>query len=152
MKCLSNGLKAALSASRPLCSLYRPSHSFDSTRRISPVQHKLAIMAVDVSSITSFASIPTSTVSTLLENPTVELVTSLLQGIATKIQEYEQLKAQKFRFEVELETSVRTSESKIKVLKTSVDKALAESSRLRVDLQNSGEQRLCPAILNPEQY
>jgi nucleoprotein TPR len=99
-------------------------------------------MAVDVSSISSFASIPTSTVSTLLENPTIEFVTSLLQGIATKIQEYEQLKAQKFRLEVELETSVRTSESKIKVLKTSVDKALAESSRLRVDLQNSGEQRL----------
>lgn len=109
-------------------------------------------MAVDVNSISSFASIPTSTVSTLLENPTVELVTSLLQGIATKIQEYERLKAQKFRLEVELETSVRTSESKIKVLKTSLDKALAESSRLRVDLQNSGEQRLCQPILNPERY
>ena len=100
-------------------------------------------MAVDINSISSFASIPASTVSTLLENPTVELVTSLLQGIAAKIQEYEQLKAQKFRFEVELETSVRTSDSKIKVLKTSLDKALAESSRLRVDLQKSGEQRLC---------
>lgn len=99
-------------------------------------------MAVDVSSIAIFASIPTATVSTLLENPTVELVTSLLQGIATKIQEHEQLKAQKFRLEVELETSVRTSESRTKVLKTSVDKALAESSRLRVDLQNSGAQKL----------
>jgi nucleoprotein TPR len=98
-------------------------------------------MAVDVSSISSFASIPPSTASALLENPTVELVTSLLQGIAAKIQEHEQLKAQKFRLEVELETSVRTSESKIKVLKTSLDKALAESSRLRVDLQNSGKQR-----------
>ena len=100
-------------------------------------------MAVDINSISSFASIPTTTVSTLLENTTVELVTSLLQGIATKIQEHEQLKAQKFRLEVELETSVRTSESKIKVLKTSLDKALAESSRLRVDLQNLGEQKLC---------
>jgi nucleoprotein TPR len=99
-------------------------------------------MAVDVSSIAAFASVPTSTVSTLLENPTVELVASLLEGIAKKIQEHEQLKAQKFRLEVELETSVRTSESKTKVLKTSVDRALAESSRLRVDLQTSGEERL----------
>jgi nucleoprotein TPR len=96
-------------------------------------------MAVDVSAIATFASIPTTTVSTLLENPTVELVTSLLQGIATKIQEHEQLKAQKFRLEVEVETRLRTSESKTKVLKNSVDKALAESTRLRVELQNSGE-------------
>lgn len=100
-------------------------------------------MAVDVSSIATFASAPTTTVTTLLENPTVELVTSLLQGIATKIQEHEQLKAQKFRLEVELETSVRTSESRTKVFKTSLDKALAESSRLRVELQNSGERSLC---------
>ena len=99
-------------------------------------------MAVDVSSIATFASVPISTVSPLLENPTVELVTSLLEGIATKIQEHEQLKAQKFRLEVELETSVRTSESRTKVLKSSLDKALAESSRLRVDLQNSGRQIL----------
>ena len=99
-------------------------------------------MAVDISSITTFASVPTATVTTLLENPTVELVTSLLQAIAARIQEHEQLKAQKFRLEVELETNVRTSESKTKVLKTSVDKALAESSRLRVELQASGEQRL----------
>lgn len=98
-------------------------------------------MAVDVSAIASFASVPTPTVSTLLENPTVELVTSLLQGIATKIQEHEQVKARNFRLEVELETSVRTSESKTKVLKTSVDKALAESSKLRVDLQISGKER-----------
>lgn len=99
-------------------------------------------MAVDVSSIAIFASIPTAMVTTVLENPTVELVTSLLQGIAARIQEYEQLKAQQFRLEVELETNVRTSESRTKVLKTSVDKALAESSRLRVDLQNSGQRRL----------
>lgn len=94
--------------------------------------------AVDVNIIASFASIPGTSVSTLLQNPTVELVASLLQGISSKIQEHEQLKAQKFRLEVEHETSVRTSESKTKVLKSSVDKALAESSRLRVDLQNSG--------------
>jgi len=94
--------------------------------------------AVDANSIASFASVPSSTVTSLLEHPTVELVTTLLQGIAAKIQEHEQLKAQKFRIEVELETKVRTNESKTKVLKNSVDKALAESSRLRVDLQSSG--------------
>ena len=93
---------------------------------------------MDVSAISSFAFVPSHAISTLLENPTVELVRSLLNGIAARAQELEQLKTQKLRLEVELETSVRTSESKTKVLKISVDKALAESSRLRVDLQTSG--------------
>ncbi len=97
---------------------------------------------MDVGTISSFASVPNTTVSTLLENPTVELVRSLLQGITTRIQEHEQLKTQKFKVEVEHEASVRTSESKTKVLKSSVDKALAESSRLRIELQNSGERVL----------
>ena len=99
--------------------------------------------AVDVSAISSFASVPISTVSTLLENPTTELLTSLLQGIAVKIQEHEKLKTEKFRSDVELEALVRTNESKTKVLRANVDKALAESSRLRVELQSTGQHTQC---------
>lgn len=106
--------------------------------------------AVDINAISTFTSVPTTAISTLLEAPTVELVTSLLQGIAAKFQEHEQLKAQKFRLSVELETAVRTNESKTKVLKTSVDKALAESSRLRVDLQTSGQLMMNDLLLRDD--
>jgi nucleoprotein TPR len=95
--------------------------------------------AIDVGSIAAFASVATKAVSTILEAPTVELVNSLLQGIATRVQEYEALKAQKYRTEVELESAVRTNESKTKVLRNTADKALAESSKLRAELQKSGE-------------
>lgn len=93
---------------------------------------------VDTRAVASFISIPENTIHTLLDNPTIELVKSLLQAIATKATEYEQYKVQNLRLEVELEQSVRTRESKTKVLRNSAEKALAEASRLRVDLQNSG--------------
>lgn len=94
---------------------------------------------VDVRAISAFSSVPELSVTSLLSNPTVELVNSLLKGMGGKLKEYEQYKSQKVKLEVELETVVRTSESKAKVLSNSRDKALAESSKLRVDLQTSGK-------------
>jgi nucleoprotein TPR len=93
---------------------------------------------VDVRAISAFASVPEPTVTSLLSNPTADLVASLLKGIEVKLKEYEQNKSQKVRLEVELETVVRTSESKAKVLQASRDKALAESSNLRAEVQTSG--------------
>ena len=93
---------------------------------------------VDVHVVSAFSSIPESAISTLLDNPTAELVKSLLQSISIKAKEYDQFKSQKIRLEVELEQSVRTRESKIKVFKNSAEKSLADASKLRVELQQSG--------------
>lgn len=95
---------------------------------------------VDVRAVATLASVPETTVSAVLEHPTVELVRSLLHNIGLRAQEYEQLKSQKFRMEVELETVVRTSESKVKALRGSVEKGLTEVTRLRTELQNSGKR------------
>jgi nucleoprotein TPR len=94
---------------------------------------------VDVRAVATFASLPETTISTILEKPTAELVRSLLHNISIKAQEYDQLKSQKFRLEVELETAVRTSESKVKALKGSVERGLAEVTRIRTELQHSGK-------------
>lgn len=96
---------------------------------------------VDVRALAAFASVPETTISTILENPTVELVRSLLHDISVKAQEYTQINSQKNRLEVELETVVRTSESKVKALRGSVEKGLSEITRLRAELQNSGKLR-----------
>lgn len=93
---------------------------------------------IDVRTIATFSSLPESAVSALLDNPTHDLVTSLLGAIEVKAKEYEQSKSQKVKLEVELEAYVRTSESKTKVIQNSRDKALAELSKLRVDIQNAG--------------
>lgn len=96
---------------------------------------------VDLRAVSSFTGVAEPQLILLSESPTVDLVKSLLRSIEEKARDYEQVKTQKVRLEVELETSVRTSESKVKALKKSVEKGLAESSKLRVDLQNSGEHQ-----------
>lgn len=97
----------------------------------------------DSRAISSFSSLPETTISAVSENPTQELVNSLLQAIETKAKEYELFKSQKVKLEVELETHVRTSESKAKVLQNSRDKALADVSKLRVELQSAGKLDIC---------
>ncbi|KAJ9653475.1 Protein mlp1, partial [Neophaeococcomyces mojaviensis] len=92
---------------------------------------------IDVRTVATFTSLPESSVNTLLTAPTAELVKTLLQTIEKKAKEYEQTKSQKVKLEVELETVVRTNESKSKVLQNSRDKALADVSKLREDLQAS---------------
>lgn len=95
---------------------------------------------IDARVISLFSSLPETTINAVSENPSPELVTTLLQAIESKAKEYEQFKSQKVKLEVELETHVRTSESKAKVLQNSRDKALADVSKLRIDLQNAGMQ------------
>ncbi|KIV97897.1 hypothetical protein PV10_01597 [Exophiala mesophila] len=96
---------------------------------------------LDLRAISAFSSVPEANISSLLDNPTADLVRSLLVGIESKVKEYEQNKTQKVKLEVELETVVRTSESKAKVLQNSRDNALADSSKLRGDLQKSESAR-----------
>jgi nucleoprotein TPR len=102
----------------------------------------MVAVEIDICAVAAFSSTSESTISTILENPTVDLVRSLLRDISAKAQEYNHLKSQKARLEVELETVVRTSESKVKALKSSVEKGLAEITRLRTELQNSGKRAL----------
>ena len=94
---------------------------------------------IDTRRIAAFVSVSESAILTLLDNPTSELVRNLLTSLTPKIQEHEELKSQKLKQDIELETAIRSSESKAKVLKTNVEKGLAEVGKLRTELQQSGE-------------
>jgi len=96
---------------------------------------------IDVRSIATFTSLPESSLNSLLDTPTVDVIKTLLQSIEKKAKEHEQTKSQKVKLEVELETVVRTNESKSKVLQNSRDKALADVSKLREDLQSAESTR-----------
>ncbi|KAI9741357.1 MAG: hypothetical protein M1834_003074 [Cirrosporium novae-zelandiae] len=101
----------------------------------------MAAAAVDIPQVATFCSVPESTLTTLLEAPTVELVNIILEKIATKAQEYEELKSTNVRLEVELENAVRSGESKARVLKGSVEKGLKETADLRAKLQEEENAR-----------
>ncbi|KAK5944425.1 Protein mlp1 [Knufia obscura] len=96
---------------------------------------------IDVRTVATFTSLTEATVNTILDSPTADLVKTLLQGIEKKAKEFEQFKSQKVKLEVELETVVRTNESKSKVLQNSRDRALADVSKLREDLQTAESTR-----------
>ncbi|KAM5475318.1 Protein mlp1 [Microsporum audouinii] len=101
----------------------------------------MATVAVDIPFLSSHYAIPEAALTTLSENPTVELVNQLLESISTKARETEDLKSDKLRLEVELENAVRGGEAKVKVLKSSVEKGLEEVSKLRSKLQESENAR-----------
>ena len=98
----------------------------------------MAEATVDISFLSSHYVIPEASIKNLVQHPTVELVKQLLEAITSKACETEELKSDKLRLEVELENAVRTGESKVKALKTSVEKGLAEISNLRAKIQTSG--------------
>lgn len=97
---------------------------------------------IDVRTIAVFASVSESSIQSLLSQPTAESISSFFQNLGPRAKHCDEVKAQKTKLEVELETVVRTNESKVKVLQNSRDKALADSSQLRQDLQASESKRV----------
>ncbi|KAI9678802.1 MAG: hypothetical protein M1817_005861 [Caeruleum heppii] len=91
----------------------------------------MATAAVDLPYLSNYLSVPEPTITTLVEAPTVELVHTLLQAIAVQAREHDADKADKLRLEVELENAVRSNESRVRGLKSTVEKSLKEVSELR---------------------
>lgn len=98
----------------------------------------MASAAVDIPRLSSFCSLPQTSLTSLLETPTVDLVRTLLEHLSPRIREYDELKAEKLKLNVELENAVRGGESKSRVLKNSIDKGLREAAQLRQKLQEEG--------------
>ena len=96
---------------------------------------------IDLRAISNFASLPETTINGLLDSPTAEAVQAFLKTIEKGAKECDQSKSQKVKLEVELETVVRTNESKVKVLQKSRDKALADVQKLRSEVQTADSSR-----------
>jgi nucleoprotein TPR len=99
----------------------------------------MASVAVDIPRVAGYTSIPEATVNQLLESPTTDLVQQLLKQIIVKAQEFDEAKSSKLKLKVELENAVRTSDAKVKTVKSSLDKAQEETKKLREQLQTSGQ-------------
>ena len=98
----------------------------------------MAAAELDIPRLSSFCAVPQTSLTTLLDTPTTDLVRNLLASLSPRIHEYDTLKAENLKLNVELENVVRGGESKSRVLKNSVDKALKETAELRRKLQGEG--------------
>lgn len=93
--------------------------------------------ALDLPYLSNTYGIPESEIQTLIDAPTAELVRDFLASLTSKGQEFEALQADKIRVDVELENTVRTSETKVKAQKTQVSKYAKEVEELRTKLNEA---------------
>jgi Skp family chaperone for outer membrane proteins len=100
--------------------------------------HTMAAAAVDVGYLAASYSVPDTTFHSLLSEPTVELVQSLLVQIEAKARAYDDLESQKIRADVELEAAERSGEQRARALKAEADKARKEANELRQKLDREG--------------
>ncbi len=98
----------------------------------------MATAVVDTAYIAASYSIPEPTLQTLLDAPTKELVQSLLEQLVKKAKEFDTLKAEKLRSDVELEHVVHTGEARARALKAAVEKGLKEIEQLRTEVNEKG--------------
>jgi nucleoprotein TPR len=99
----------------------------------------MAAAAVDVGYLAASYSVPEPTIQSLLSAPTVELVQSFLAQIETKAREYDELRSEKLRSDVELENAIRSSDTRARSLKASADNAIKEAEELRQKLSQEGK-------------
>ncbi|KXS99803.1 hypothetical protein AC578_8902 [Pseudocercospora eumusae] len=97
--------------------------------------------AVDVAYLATAYGVPEVDIQTLIDAPTTDLVNDFLQSVTAKTQEYDALKAEKLKVDVELDNTVRTLETKVKAQKAAVTKAHKEVEELRTKLNESESAR-----------
>lgn len=102
----------------------------------------MAAAAVDVDYLAASYSVPETSIQSLLSTPTVELVQSLLAQIEAKAREYDDIRSEKLRSEVELEAAVHSADTRARSLKATADKAVKDADELRQKLAHEGE---CPS-------
>jgi nucleoprotein TPR len=98
----------------------------------------MATTTCDPGYLAAYLDIPRPTIETLIDAPTAELVRALLDAVAEKAREHEELQADKLRLDVELENAVRNSQTKSQGLRATVDKALKDVEDLREKLISEG--------------
>ncbi|KAK5996455.1 Protein MLP1-like protein [Cladobotryum mycophilum] len=96
---------------------------------------------VDVGYISGHLGLDQPVLISLATEPTADLVSTLLQAVAAKAQEFEALYADKLQIDIELENAVRSSETKSQTFKATADKALKDVEEARQRLKEEETKR-----------
>ncbi|KAI0138919.1 hypothetical protein F4776DRAFT_42632 [Hypoxylon sp. NC0597] len=98
----------------------------------------MAAAEVDLGYLASHLGMPEANLTTVVTDPTAELVRAVLSAVAAKGREYDALYTQKLQLEVELETSVRSAEAQRDASNETARKALKDVEDLRRKLKDEG--------------
>ncbi|OAQ74244.1 TPR/MLP1/MLP2-like protein [Pochonia chlamydosporia 170] len=101
----------------------------------------MAAAGVDIGYIAGHLGLDQPVVTTLITEPTAELVATLLKAVAGKAHEYDTLYADKLQTDIELENAVRSSENRSQASKSTADKALKDVEEARQKLKEEETKR-----------
>ncbi|KAI9049077.1 hypothetical protein LZ554_006925 [Drepanopeziza brunnea f. sp. 'monogermtubi'] len=101
----------------------------------------MATAVLDVDYLSAYLSVPQQTLSFAIDSPTAELVRSVLEAVTAKAREHDELAADKLRVDIELENSVRGSETRIEGLRANVEKAQKTVEEVRTKLKEEENAR-----------
>lgn len=99
----------------------------------------MAMAMVDTAYLSTYLDVPEPSLTTLIDAPTAELVASILNAVIVKAHQHEELRADKLRTDIELESVVRTAETRSQGFKATVDKALKDVEDIRGKLKEEGK-------------
>ena len=98
----------------------------------------MAAATFDVGYLAASYSVPETTLHSLLSEPTVDLVQTLLTQIEAKARAYDDIQSEKIRIDVELEAAVQAGEQRARSLKATAEKAQKEADELKEKLSHEG--------------
>ncbi|QPH10575.1 hypothetical protein C2857_001955 [Epichloe festucae Fl1] len=101
----------------------------------------MAATQIDTGYIAGHLGLDQSVVTSLVTEPTVDLVATLLQAIAAKAHEFDTLYADKLQTDIELENAVRSSENRSQASKGTAEKALKDVEEARQKLKEEETKR-----------
>jgi len=94
--------------------------------------------ALDVGYLSAHLGVPEETLGTIATDPTADLVRAVLDAVAAKAREYEELYSNKLNVDIELESVVHSAESRCQTYKSTADAALKDVEEVRRQLQEEG--------------
>ncbi|ODA80878.1 hypothetical protein RJ55_03838 [Drechmeria coniospora] len=101
----------------------------------------MAAADVDIGYIAAHLGVDEPAVAALTTEPTVDLVSVLLQAVASKAHEFDTLFADKLQTDIELENAVRSAETRSQTSKVTAEKALKEVEEARQRLKEEETKR-----------
>ena len=99
----------------------------------------MAAAAVDVGYLSSHLGVPETSITSVITEPTVDLVKAILDAVTLKAHEYDDLYAEKLQIGIELESAVRSAESRSESFKKAAETSRTEVEELRRKLQDEGK-------------
>lgn len=107
----------------------------------------MAVTGLDVEYLSAYLSVPEQTLTTVVDTPTAELVRSVLEAVTAKAREHDELLSDKLRVDIELENAVRSSETRIDGLRSTIEKSQKTVEEVRIKLREEGKNFLVCCIV-----